>query len=146
MNVVGLVDNLFSAMVLAVLQVFHGEALPMGAASRREVDSASPGEAKVALEMGRIEALAALACGWGCAWTRHRHKGRGQPILISRRQSRGANLEFEFRGLTFLFFFLILLFLLLIHGWILWGLHELHRSRGLEHPSTSWLRPCQSLS
>ena len=89
MNVVGLVDDLFSAMVLAVLQVFHGEALPMGAASRGEADSASPGEAKVALEMGRLEALAALACGCGCgcAWARHRHKGGGQPILISRRQS-----------------------------------------------------------
>jgi hypothetical protein len=36
MNFVGLVDDPFNAMVLAVLQVFHGEALLMGAASRGE--------------------------------------------------------------------------------------------------------------
>jgi hypothetical protein len=68
MNVVRLVDDLFNAMVLVVLQVFHGEALPMGAASRGEElgqrDSVSQGETKAALEMGRREALV-LACGRG---------------------------------------------------------------------------------
>lgn len=37
MNIVRFIDDLFRVMVLAILQVFHGEASPMGAVSHEEV-------------------------------------------------------------------------------------------------------------